>query len=103
VLGACSPPAPDEATDEAIVVPGSGTHADFLWTLEPAEDSEKIKRLEAYVTRYDPDPDGYEDAVHVRYYRVAQYRLLQLYYRTGMIEAADALLAQLESTDADIK
>lgn len=63
----------------------------------------RARRLEAWIDRHDPAVEGLEDAVHARLWRVAHYRLVRAYYRTGRLAAADSVLAMLEATDAEVR
>lgn len=109
LAAACAEPtevassAADAAPPPPVEVPGRGTYVDFQWAVEPSDLAERARRLEAFLVRYDPAVHGLEDAVHLRFYRVARYRLLHAYYHLGRLGAADSILGGLEATDADIR
>ncbi len=98
-----APRAGSSAGERPVEVPGRGVFVDYQWAEEPEDLVVRSRRLEAWLERYDPRAHGLEDAVHLRYWRVAQYRLLQAYYRTGRLAAADSLLELLQATDAEVR
>lgn len=103
-----SGPAADAASPSAApaarpTVPARGTFVDFQWAVEPEAPGERALRLEAYLEAYDPTVHGLEDAVHARFYRIARYRLVQAYYRSGRLAEADSALAVLEASDLEVR
>lgn len=93
-----------EPTDEIVVTPpDSGAFVDFQWATSSADPDSTRARLEAWLRLHGPIDGGWEDAVHRRFHRIAQYRLARLYYHAGMMEQADSLLSVLEETDEVIR
>lgn len=118
ILAACGPPAerrdgpppPDSLAPAPVsrpapevVIPDSGTYLDYQWaTRSEARDTLRA-RLEAFVERHGPIDGTFEDAVHVRFYRMALFRLARAYYHAGRLEDGDRILRQLEATDERIR
>lgn len=98
-------PRPELGDEREIVVspPDSGVFVDFQWATRTAAPDTLRARLEAWLQRHGPIDGAFEDAVHRRYHRIAQYRLARAYYHAGMLEAGDSLMATLEETDEAIR
>ena len=47
--------------------------------------------------------DGYEDAVHIRYYRMINFQIVRYGYAAGKHNAADESLNWLMDTDKDLR
>jgi hypothetical protein len=108
VIGACaeeraSPDATPGGVDIAVQIPDSGTFVDFQWATRSGSRDTLRARLQAYIAHHGPIDGAFEDAVHVRFYRIAHYRLARLYYHAGLLEQGDSLLQRLEETDAEIR
>lgn len=86
-----------------VTLPDSGVYLDYQWATRTDAPDTLRARLEAWLERHGPVDGSYQDAVHVRFHRMAQYRLARAYYHAGMIEAGDSLMARLEETDEVIR
>lgn len=93
-------PAPAPIT---VAIPDSGTYVDYQWATASASADTLLARLEAFVERHGPIDGAFEDAVHVRFWRMALFRLARQYYHAGRMEDGDRILRQLEETDERIR
>lgn len=111
VLTACDrppePPPPDASGSGTspieVQIPDSGAYVDFQWATASTDADTLRARLEAYLARHGPVDGAFEDAVHVRFFRIAQYRLARAYYHAGRLADGDRVLRSLEEADADIR
>ena len=94
---------PEPVDEIAVTPPDSGVFVDFQWATSPADPDTTRARLEAWLRLHGPIDGAWEDAVHRRFHRIAQYRLARLYYHAGMRERGDSLLAVLEETDEAVR
>jgi hypothetical protein len=105
--GPPEPPQGDTRSAETptieVEVPDSGAYIDFQWATASTDDDTLRARLEAYIDRHGPVDGAFEDAVHIRFFRIAQFRLARSYYHAGMLAEGDRMLQSLEETDTSIR
>ena len=72
----------------------------YNWAASAATLDEALARWKDFLEKYTPREDeGYEDAIHVRLIRSANYELLRVHYLRQSFKEADKLLKEIKDSD----
>jgi hypothetical protein len=80
--------------------PPLGINAHFAWCGQPKDAADKLNRFEGFwKTHLPPNPDEYNDQLHVRLVRKCAYRLCELYVAKSDTKNAQKMIRWLEAND----